>query len=943
MQKQRKNTLKIILLLSVLLILITPKEIFASDFTVADGIITEYNGTGQTEIIIPETIIIPDTTDEITIKGIGQYVFCQNSEITKVTIPGTVEYIGEFAFSCLPNLSQVIIQDGVKEIRDFAFFTSPSLTSITIPGSVKKIGNGAFSECENLGVVKVEEGVEEIGEKAFNYAISLTQIDIPESVEVIAVNAFNDASTNFTIKCPQYKTQNNGKLEETVASIFANKISGQINGVQYEPTNFGITKNEINNGEVTISENVVQEGRTLEIIIVQPSAVYRMRSMPYAVNNDDEIIQVTIKPDRGYEVDKITYTVNGGSDIELTETQLTMPAGNVDLNVKLKQRKHKITVTQEGNGTVSPNGIVEVGEYQDQKFRITPDEGYLIDKVIVDGEELTDLPSRYTFYEVVEPHSIEVVFREIEEYTLTTNISNIIETTVTKSENQDVTIKTGTDTSFLSWAVNGIEPQNSRRLTFNMPRNDVEITYTYQEPLYNTTTIDVYPSYIDDMAKVTLDQEALSNQISVTESDTIEISVYPVASDTEVTIAKENIREMINKGNIEQLDICTIAANVSIRKDALQTILNEADGEDIKITILERCHYALTETQKEIVGDRPVYKFTVESGGEKISEFGGSIIISLPYYLQEGENPDGVTVFYIDKNGNIEETETLCDGYSVTFTTNHFSEYFIRNVIEEQKELIEDVINRPKDPEEEPDQTDPEEEPDQAEPEAPEEDSDQTDTEEPIKKKKSKKKQTETKVEELVEEPKVEEEIKLNFIDVKENGWYIDAIKYAVKNNIAAGTTDTTFSPSDPITRGQAITMLCKAYNIEKENEGENFIDAGDTYYTGYILALKNKNLLSGTGNNKVEPKKEITRQELMVMLYKIMEYRDSITENNEEVIDESLYDDANEISNWARKEVDYFIKNKIIVGNNGKINPKGKTTRAETVQIIYNLSKKSK
>lgn len=131
--------------------------------------------------------------------------------------------------------------------------------------------------------------------------------------------------------------------------------------------------------------------------------------------------------------------------------------------------------------------------------------------------------------------------------------------------------------------------------------------------------------------------------------------------------------------------------------------------------------------------------------------------------------------------------------------------------------------------------------------------------------------------------------------------------------------------------------MLCRAYNIPEETEGENFIDAGDTYYTGYILALKNRNLINGTGDNMVSPKKEITRQELIVMMHNIMKYTNNLVEENEKT--ETIFTDENEIAEWAKNSVTYFIQNKIIVGSNGKINPRGNTTRAEMVQILYNLN----
>lgn len=49
------------------------------------------------------------------------------------------------------------------------------------------------------------------------------------------------------------------------------------------------------------------------------------------------------------------------------------------------------------------------------------------------------------------------------------------------------------------------------------------------------------------------------------------------------------------------------------------------------------------------------------------------------------------------------------------------------------------------------------------------------------------------------------------FTDLKANAYYYKAVLWAVENGITAGTTDTTFSPKDPCTRGQAVTFLYRA------------------------------------------------------------------------------------------------------------------------------------
>ena len=68
-----------------------------------------------------------------------------------------------------------------------------------------------------------------------------------------------------------------------------------------------------------------------------------------------------------------------------------------------------ITVTVRGNGSVSPSGWANVPIGSDQTFTITPDKGYAVAKVLIDGQSVGAVTS-YTFQSVTEGHTIEVIF-----------------------------------------------------------------------------------------------------------------------------------------------------------------------------------------------------------------------------------------------------------------------------------------------------------------------------------------------------------------------------------------------------------------------------------------------------------------------------------------------------------------------------------------------------
>ena len=70
---------------------------------------------------------------------------------------------------------------------------------------------------------------------------------------------------------------------------------------------------------------------------------------------------------------------------------------------------HTIKATAGANGSISPSGWASVREGWDQTFTITPDKGYAVAKVLVDGKSVGAVTS-YTFKNVTKDHTIEAVF-----------------------------------------------------------------------------------------------------------------------------------------------------------------------------------------------------------------------------------------------------------------------------------------------------------------------------------------------------------------------------------------------------------------------------------------------------------------------------------------------------------------------------------------------------
>lgn len=153
---------------------------------------------------------------------IGVEAFCKSelsytSDVTTVHIPSSVIYVS--GFSNVPNLSNVIFEEGTKHVS--GFYDCPSLQHIDLPTSIESIGSfGSFSaleefsippaverltavrnfleNCPNLRMVDLGNRVKNLPSNAFSNSTALEKIAIPASVATIGNNAFNNC-TGLTV------------------------------------------------------------------------------------------------------------------------------------------------------------------------------------------------------------------------------------------------------------------------------------------------------------------------------------------------------------------------------------------------------------------------------------------------------------------------------------------------------------------------------------------------------------------------------------------------------------------------------------------------------------------------------------------------------------------------------------------------------------------------
>ena len=108
------------------------------------------------------------------------------------------------------------------------------------------------------------------------------------------------------------------------------------------------------------------------------------------------------------------------------------------------------------------------------------------------------------------------------------------------------------------------------------------------------------------------------------------------------------------------------------------------------------------------------------------------------------------------------------------------------------------------------------------------------------------------------------------FRDVADDAWYHDAVLWAVEQGITVGTSPDTFEPDGECTRAQIVTFLYRAASSPQTSGTVSFVDvAEDAWYADAVRwAVKNA-ITQGTGDGCFSPDATCTRAEIVTFLYR--------------------------------------------------------------------------
>ncbi|HHU90413.1 MAG TPA: S-layer homology domain-containing protein, partial [Clostridiaceae bacterium] len=173
------------------------------------------------------------------------------------------------------------------------------------------------------------------------------------------------------------------------------------------------------------------------------------------------------------------------------------------------------------------------------------------------------------------------------------------------------------------------------------------------------------------------------------------------------------------------------------------------------------------------------------------------------------------------------------------------------------------------------------------------------------------------------------------FSDVKEGSWYYSAVQYVAQNGLMFGTGSDTFSPQLTTNRGMIATILYRLSGSPETLESTFKDVVPGAYYTQGVAWAQEKGIIAGYGNGMFGPEDSITREQMAAILWR---YAGSPKADTTVLND---FNDAGEISDYARQAMAWVYEEGIIAGKGNRIlDPRGLATRAEAAMILTNYLK---
>lgn len=178
--------------------------------------------------------------------------------------------------------------------------------------------------------------------------------------------------------------------------------------------------------------------------------------------------------------------------------------------------------------------------------------------------------------------------------------------------------------------------------------------------------------------------------------------------------------------------------------------------------------------------------------------------------------------------------------------------------------------------------------------------------------------------------------IGMNFIDLDTVPWAYEPISTLYDAGIINGYSQDKFAPNALIKREEFVKLLVGVFGeqeFQAEDAGYSDVRVDDWFYSSVNIASK-KGYISGIGNAMFGSGNNITRQDMVSMVYRALKINGYDTEYQE-----LSFTDKDSISEYAVEAIGAMVKAGVINGkNDNHFDPLGSATRAEAAKVLFGV-----
>lgn len=179
----------------------------------------------------------------------------------------------------------------------------------------------------------------------------------------------------------------------------------------------------------------------------------------------------------------------------------------------------------------------------------------------------------------------------------------------------------------------------------------------------------------------------------------------------------------------------------------------------------------------------------------------------------------------------------------------------------------------------------------------------------------------------------------VEFKDLGRVTWAQSAIETLAAQGIIKGVGGDSFAPTKNVSRAEFVTLLVRALNLSNTGTLGTFSDVKTgVWYTDSISIAVNAGLVKGSGSGKFEPGREITREEMAIMVANALSMKGQLQsiDNNAAL---QKFADRGKIASYAQEPVAQLTNLGIINGVDAdQFDPKGIANRAQAAVMIYRM-----